>query len=99
MHAGMPGWLPGVRRVGGKAMRFSLVVPMSPARALPRPWIMMRRRPRCGKWLIATTINGLPGFVLRTDDGVETIALEISDDAIVAIYTVRNPDKLHHLTQ
>lgn len=25
--------------------------------------------------------------------------LETSDDAIVAIYTVRNPDKLHHLTQ
>src|SRR5215475_8555570 len=47
--------------------------------------------------VIATTINGLPGFVLRTDAGVETIALEISDGAIAAIYTVRNPDKLRHL--
>jgi len=51
--------------------------------------------------VIATTINGLPGFVLRIDAGtqagIETIALEISDGAIAAIYTVRNPDKLRHL--
>ena len=47
--------------------------------------------------VIATAINGLPGFVVRTDAGVETIALEISDGAIAAIYTVRNPDKLRHL--
>jgi RNA polymerase sigma-70 factor (ECF subfamily) len=43
-------------------------------------------------------INGLPGFVLRTAEGVETLALEISDDRIAAIYAVRNPDKLRHLT-
>jgi RNA polymerase sigma-70 factor, ECF subfamily len=42
-------------------------------------------------------INGLPGFVIRTADGVETLALEISGDHIVAIYGVRNPDKLGHL--
>ena len=47
--------------------------------------------------VIATTINGLPGFVLRGDAEVETLALEISDGAIVAIYGVRNPDKLRHL--
>jgi RNA polymerase sigma-70 factor, ECF subfamily len=43
-------------------------------------------------------INGLPGFVLRTEEGPETIALEISGERIVAIYVVRNPDKLRHLT-
>jgi RNA polymerase sigma-70 factor, ECF subfamily len=43
------------------------------------------------------TINGLPGFVLRTSQGVETLAVEVADDRIVAIYLVRNPDKLRHL--
>ncbi len=43
-------------------------------------------------------INGLPGFVVRTAEGVETIALEIAGDQIVAIYGVRNPDKLRHLS-
>jgi RNA polymerase sigma-70 factor (ECF subfamily) len=42
-------------------------------------------------------INGLPGFVIRTAEGVETLALEVSGDHIVAIYGVRNPDKLGHL--
>ena len=43
------------------------------------------------------TINGLPGFVLRSDEGTETMALEIAGDRIIAIYAVRNPDKLRHL--
>jgi RNA polymerase sigma-70 factor (ECF subfamily) len=42
-------------------------------------------------------INGLPGFVVRLADGIETLSLEISNDRIVAIYGVRNPDKLKHL--
>jgi RNA polymerase sigma-70 factor (ECF subfamily) len=42
-------------------------------------------------------INGLPGFVLRGDEGVETLAIETSGDMIVALYLVRNPDKLRHL--
>ena len=42
-------------------------------------------------------INGLPGFVVHTADGIETLALEIAGDQIVAIYGVRNPDKLRHL--
>ncbi|HSD90841.1 MAG TPA: sigma-70 family RNA polymerase sigma factor [Kofleriaceae bacterium] len=42
-------------------------------------------------------INGLPGFVLRTSEGIETIALEFAGEQIVAIYAVRNPDKLRHL--
>jgi RNA polymerase sigma-70 factor, ECF subfamily len=43
-------------------------------------------------------INGLPGFVTREADGeLQTTALQIEDGAIVAIYVMRNPDKLRHL--
>ncbi|WP_395016602.1 sigma-70 family RNA polymerase sigma factor [Dongia sp.] len=48
--------------------------------------------------LRAGFINGLPGFVTREADGeLQTTALEIEDGKIVAIYVVRNPDKLRHL--
>jgi RNA polymerase sigma-70 factor (ECF subfamily) len=43
-------------------------------------------------------INGLPGFVATGPDGIETLALEIAGDRIVALYSVRNPDKLRHLS-
>ena len=40
-------------------------------------------------------VNGLPGFVMTTSEGVETFAFELGDGpAIAAIYIVRNPDKL-----
>ncbi|MGB3068480.1 MAG: sigma-70 family RNA polymerase sigma factor [Ottowia sp.] len=46
----------------------------------------------------ACYINGLPGFVTLEGDGqLQTTALEIENDKIVAIYVVRNPDKLRHL--
>ena len=41
------------------------------------------------------TINGLPGFITRDADGLlQTTALHIEDGRIIAIYVVRNPDKL-----
>jgi RNA polymerase sigma-70 factor (ECF subfamily) len=43
------------------------------------------------------SINGLPGFVVRTEEGVQTTAFEVKGDQIVALYTVRNPDKLRPL--
>jgi RNA polymerase sigma-70 factor (ECF subfamily) len=44
------------------------------------------------------SIDGLPGFVSVESDGLpQTTALEIENDRIVAIYVVRNPDKLRHL--
>jgi len=46
----------------------------------------------------ATTINGVPGFVVHSEDGPETLSFEIDGDRIVAIYAVRNPDKLKHLS-
>jgi RNA polymerase sigma-70 factor (ECF subfamily) len=42
-------------------------------------------------------IDGLPGFVTVEGDTWQTTALEVSDGRIVAIYVVRNPDKLRHL--
>jgi len=43
-------------------------------------------------------VNGLPGFVTREADGeLQTTALEVDDGRIVAIYVMRNPDKLRHL--
>jgi RNA polymerase sigma-70 factor (ECF subfamily) len=43
-------------------------------------------------------VNGLPGFVTREADGeLQTTALEIVNGAIIAIYVMRNPDKLKHL--
>ena len=43
-------------------------------------------------------INGLPGFVTMEHGGtLQTTALAIEDGKIVAIYVMRNPDKLQHL--
>jgi RNA polymerase sigma-70 factor (ECF subfamily) len=43
-------------------------------------------------------INGLPGFItLEADGELQTTALDIEDGKVVAIYVVRNPDKLRHL--
>ncbi|ODT88849.1 RNA polymerase sigma factor SigJ [Phenylobacterium sp. SCN 70-31] len=44
-------------------------------------------------------INGGPGLLLRLHDGPETLAFEPGEDGrIAAIYVMRNPDKLRHLT-
>jgi RNA polymerase sigma-70 factor (ECF subfamily) len=43
-------------------------------------------------------INGLPGFVTREADGIlQTTALEIDNGRIIAVYAMRNPDKLARL--
>jgi RNA polymerase sigma-70 factor, ECF subfamily len=45
------------------------------------------------------TINGLPGVIVESPDGpVQTAAFEIDRGVIRALYIVRNPDKLRHLT-
>jgi RNA polymerase sigma-70 factor (ECF subfamily) len=45
-------------------------------------------------------VNGLPGFVMVDRDGnIDTIAtIDIRDGHVVAIYAVRNPDKLAHVS-
>lgn len=41
------------------------------------------------------TLNGLPGYLLFTDAGVETaMAIDVTAGRIAAMYVVRNPDKL-----
>jgi RNA polymerase sigma-70 factor (ECF subfamily) len=52
-----------------------------------------------GSRLVRTAfINGLPGFVtLEADGEYQTTALEIAQGKVVAIYVMRNPDKLRHL--
>ncbi|KHL10613.1 RNA polymerase sigma-70 factor (ECF subfamily) [Mumia flava] len=43
-------------------------------------------------------VNGDPGMLLRSADGVLTVLfLEIDDGRVVAVDMVRNPDKLRHL--
>jgi len=43
-------------------------------------------------------INGLPGFVtVERGDILQTTALEIDDGRVIAVYIVRNPDKLRHV--
>ena len=46
------------------------------------------------------TINGLPGLLVADRNGlVQTNAFEFEGDLIKAIYVVRNPEKLRHLSQ
>jgi RNA polymerase sigma-70 factor, ECF subfamily len=50
------------------------------------------------KLVRAGFVNGLPGFItLEADGELQTTALEIDGGKVVAIYVVRNPDKLKHL--
>jgi RNA polymerase sigma-70 factor (ECF subfamily) len=45
------------------------------------------------------TINGLPGLITSGAKGlIQTNAFEFEGDVVKAIYIVRNPDKLRHLT-
>jgi RNA polymerase sigma-70 factor (ECF subfamily) len=58
--------------------------------------VMLRHQP--SKLIRVAVINGLPGFVTLEGDGeLQTTALDIEDGKIVAVYVVRNPDKLKHL--
>jgi len=52
-----------------------------------------------GSKLVRTgLVNGLPGFItLEADGELQTTALDIEDGKVVAIYVVRNHDKLRHL--
>lgn len=47
------------------------------------------------QWIRAATIDGLPGFIALDRWGtLQTTALAIENGKILAVYTVRNPDKL-----
>jgi RNA polymerase sigma-70 factor (ECF subfamily) len=44
-------------------------------------------------------VNGQPGAIMRDRQGrvINTIALEIVDGRVEALYSVANPDKINHL--
>jgi len=47
----------------------------------------------------AARINGYPGLVVTLEDGPATVAFEPGEDGkIAAVYMVRNPEKLAHVT-
>jgi RNA polymerase sigma-70 factor (ECF subfamily) len=53
-----------------------------------KPWQMLRYG----------FVNGLPGFVtVESDNELQTTGLQVEDGKIVAIYVMRNPDKLRRL--
>ncbi len=44
-------------------------------------------------------INGLPGLIMKNPDGLTTMAFECSAEGLLAaIYIIRNPEKLTHLS-
>ncbi len=48
----------------------------------------------------AVRINGAPGLILDSPDGIQTVALEAGPDGkLAAIYVVRNPDKLARISR
>lgn len=61
--------------------------------------VAARHGPRQVRLVGLARINGCPGVVLEYDDGPQTIALEPGPDGrIAAIYVVRNPEKLGHVS-
>ena len=57
--------------------------------------VMRKFGPVEGFNVIRTDINGAPGFLLRTREGLHSaLTMEFDGDLISAIYLVRNPDKL-----
>jgi RNA polymerase sigma-70 factor (ECF subfamily) len=72
--------------IHGKDKILKIFTNAASKRAIPRPDQIERAQ-----------INGMPGFIIRTTEGIETIALELGGDRIAALYVVANPDKLKHL--
>ena len=71
----------------GKVMRFALGV-------------MRKFGPAEGFTMSRTEINGAPGVLLRTADGLHSVlTMEFDADLISAIYLVRNPEKLTRLSR
>ncbi|HEY4941259.1 MAG TPA: RNA polymerase sigma factor SigJ [Rhizomicrobium sp.] len=60
--------------------------------------VMRKFGPADGFTLEPTEINGAPGFLLRTTEGLHSaLTMEFDGDKISAIYLLRNPDKLSRI--
>lgn len=83
---------------GGKVLAFRNVI-RGVARAL-RLFAGVRRKTTTAPILLRTAIiDGLPGYISLDGRGLlQTTALDIRDGRIAAIYIVKNPDKLAHLS-
>lgn len=82
---------------GGKVLAFRNVI-RGLDRAL-RLFAGLRRKNAPTAQLLRTVeIDGLPGYISVDRDLVQTTALDIRDGKITAVYIVRNPDKLRHVT-
>jgi RNA polymerase sigma factor (sigma-70 family) len=58
------------------------------------------RRTYVGAEVVPSTINGDPGLIVRLEGSVDfAAAFEVEHDRVAAIWLVRNPDKLEHLTE
>ena len=81
---------------GGK--RTAALNPIRGADAIGRFMAGVTRKGGLADVVRPARINGLAGFILRDGaGGVNTAAFEARDGLIVAIYLVRNPDKLGHV--
>ncbi len=79
---------------GGKVLALRNVV-RGLARALRLFVRVSRKAAQPPRLLRSVTIDGLPGYVGLDSNGVlQTTALDVRDGRIVAIYIVKNPDKL-----
>lgn len=80
---------------GGK--RSAATKPVVGSSRVERFYVGLARKDACrpATFYEARQIDGLPGFITIGRDGTtQTTAIAIEDDRIVAIYMVRNPDKL-----
>ena len=83
---------------GGGKVQAALNV-INGADRIARFIIGVRTRGLSGTTLRFGLVNGEPGLIAYAPDGyVETVAFEIEEDRIRTIYSVRNPEKLKHLT-
>jgi len=65
---------------------------------IARLYAGLARRSRTARVAVPVRINGLPGYLMRDTTGVtQTLAFEIQNGLITALYLVRNPDKLRHV--
>jgi RNA polymerase sigma-70 factor (ECF subfamily) len=84
---------------GGK--RVAALRPIIGDEDVARFFVGILRKPdaRLPREIHATIVDGLPGVIVVLNGEVEhTMAFEIDDGKISAIYVVRNPDKLRHVS-
>jgi RNA polymerase sigma-70 factor (ECF subfamily) len=82
---------------GGKVLAFLNVI-NGIAKVLRLFAGLARKRGYKPVLLCFTTIDGLPGYVSMDRGVLQTTALEIRDGRVAAIYMVRNPEKLRHVS-